>query len=118
MPASQDKAGNGSVVGSPAWKALETHYKEVKELHLRQLFADDPRRGERLTASAVGIELDYSKNRITDRTLQLLFQLAHEAGRAKRTAPMFWGDKINTTETRAVLHIALRPPAGASIVVD
>ena len=105
-------------MGSPAWKALESHYKKICKLHLRELFADDPTRGERLTASAVGIELDYSKNRITDETLELLFQLAKEAGLRERIEAMFSGSKINITENRAVLHTALRAPAGASVIVD
>ena len=101
-----------------AWKDLQTHYKKVKELHLRQLFADDLKRGERLTAEAVGLFLDYSKNRITDETLQLLFRLAEESGLRGRIDAMFRGDKINLTEKRAVLHVALRAPRDASIVVD
>ena len=95
-----------------AWKALAAHYKEVRPLHLRQLFADDPQRGERLTAEAVGIYLDYSKNRITDETLTLLVQLAEESGLRERIDAMFRGDKINVTENRAVLHVALRAPEG------
>src|SRR5713226_3528689 len=118
MQASEKISEPRPAVGSPAWKALEAHHKKVRKLHLRRLFADDPARGERLTASAVGIELDYSKNRITDQTLQLLLQLAKEAGLQERIAAMFSGSKINITENRAVLHIALRAPAGASIVVD
>jgi glucose-6-phosphate isomerase len=118
MQATQEKTGKGSVIGSPAWKALESHYRKAGKLHLRELFADDSTRGERLTASAAGIELDYSKNRITEKTLQLLFQLATEAGLSERIAAMFSGEKINITENRAVLHTALRAPAGTSIVVD
>jgi glucose-6-phosphate isomerase len=102
----------------PAWKALAAHYQQVRELHLRTLFADDPTRGERLTVEAVGLYLDYSKNRITDETLQLLLQLAQESGLRARIDAMFRGDKINITEDRAVLHVALRAPRGASIVVD
>jgi glucose-6-phosphate isomerase len=101
-----------------AWKDLQTHYKKVKELHLRQSFAKDPKRGERLTAEAVGLFLDYSKNRITDETLQLLFRLAEESGVRGRIDAMFRGEKINLTEKRAVLHVALRAPRDASIVVD
>jgi glucose-6-phosphate isomerase len=101
-----------------AWKALEAHYKKVRRLHLRKLFADDPNRGERLAAQAVGLYLDYSKNRITDETLRLLFELAEESGLRARIDAMFAGEKINITEKRAVLHIALRAPKGASIVVD
>src|SRR5882762_3165496 len=102
----------------PAWKALEAHYEKVRELHLRTLFADDPTRGERLTADAVGIHLDYSKNRVTDDTLALLCHLATESGLRERIDAMFRGDKINLTEDRAVLHVALRAPRGTSIVVD
>ncbi|HEV8058799.1 MAG TPA: glucose-6-phosphate isomerase, partial [Gemmataceae bacterium] len=101
-----------------AWKSLEAHYQKVRDLHLRQLFADDPKRGERLTAEAVGLYLDYSKNRITDETLKLLLQLAEESGLRDRMDAMFRGDKINITEKRAVLHTALRAPKGASIIVD
>src|SRR2546427_8363179 len=101
-----------------AWKALQTHYKTVRELHLRNLFADDPKRGERMTAEAVGLFLDYSKNRITGETLKLLIELAEESGLRSRVDAMFRGEKINTTEQRAVLHTALRAPKGASIVVD
>src|SRR5882724_1766011 len=105
MQATKERAGSRTAVGSPAWKALESHHKKVRKLHLRKLFADDPSRGERLTASAVGIEVDYSKNRITDQTLQLLFQLAEDAGLRERIAAMFSGSKINITENRAVLHV-------------
>src|SRR5215472_6024228 len=101
-----------------AWKALEAHHKNVRDLHLRKLFADDPRRGERMTAEAVGLYLDYSKNRITDETLKLLLQLAEESGLRGRIDAMFRGEKINITENRAVLHVALRAPKGTSIVVD
>jgi len=101
-----------------AWKALEAHQENIRELHLRKLFADDPKRGERMTAEAVGLYLDYSKNRITDETLKLLLQLAEESGLRARIDAMFRGEKINITENRAVLHIALRAPKGASIVVD
>jgi glucose-6-phosphate isomerase len=101
-----------------AWQALEAHHPKVRELHLRKLFADDPRRGERLTAEAVGIYFDYSKHRITDETLRLLLQLAEESGLRARIEAMFRGEKINVTEKRAVLHVALRAPKGQSIVVD
>src|SRR6516162_1460690 len=101
-----------------AWRALEAHHKKVRELHLRKLFADDPTRGERMTAEAVGIYLDYSKNRITDETLKRLVQLAEESGLRERIDAMFRGEKINVTENRAVLHVALRAPRGATIVVD
>jgi glucose-6-phosphate isomerase len=101
-----------------AWKALQAHYTKVRELHLRQLFAEDPKRGERMTVEAAGLFLDYSKNRVTDETLKLLIQLAEESGLRGRIDAMFRGDKINITENRAVLHIALRAPRGASISVD
>jgi len=101
-----------------AWKNLQTHYKKVRDLHLRNLFADDPKRGERMTAEAVGLFLDYSKNRITEETIKLLIELAEESGLQSRIGAMFRGEKINTTEKRAVLHVALRAPKGASIVVD
>jgi glucose-6-phosphate isomerase len=102
----------------PVWKALETHYKRVRDLHLRDLFANDPTRGERMVAQGAGIYLDYSKNRITDHTLKLLTQLAEESGLQARIDAMFRGAKINNTEERAVLHVALRAPTGASIFVD
>jgi glucose-6-phosphate isomerase len=102
----------------PAWKALAAHHKKIKNLHLRKLFADDPKRGERLTVEAVGLYLDYSKNRITDQTLKLLLQLARESGLPEKIEAMFSGEKINVTENRAVLHVALRAPKGAKIYVD
>jgi len=101
-----------------AWKALETHFKSVRQLHLRKQFADDPQRGERMTAEAVGFYLDYSKNLVTDETLRLLLQLAEESGLRGRIDSMFSGEKINITEDRAVLHVALRAPQETSIVVD
>jgi glucose-6-phosphate isomerase len=101
-----------------AWNALASHYKEVSKLHLRQLFADDPKRGERMAVEAAGLYLDYSKNRITDVTLRLLLQLAEECGLRARIDAMFCGEKINVTEQRAVLHTALRAPKGATILVD
>jgi glucose-6-phosphate isomerase len=101
-----------------AWNALESHYSKIRDLHLRKLFADDPQRGERLNAEAVGIYFDYSKHRITDETLRLLLQLAEESGLRDRIDAMFHGEKINVTEKRAVLHVALRTPKGESIVVD
>jgi len=101
-----------------AWKALETHYRKVRDFHLRDLFADDPKRGERMTAEAAGLFLDYSKNRITGDTVKLLAELAEESGLRGRMNAMFGGEKINVTEKRAVLHVALRAPRGASIVVD
>ena len=101
-----------------AWKALQAHYRKVRGVHLRELFAEDPGRGERMAAEALGIYLDYSKNRVTDRTLKLLLQLAEESGLRERIDAMFRGERINVTEDRAVLHVALRAPKGASIVVD
>ena len=102
----------------PAWAALERHADEVRGLHLRDLFASDPTRGERLAAEGAGIYLDYSKNRITDDTLRLLLALARESGLAERAEAMFRGDRINTTENRSVLHVALRMPKGTSLVVE
>ena len=102
----------------PAWKALAAHHKKIQNLHLRKLFADDPKRGERLIASAAGLFLDYSKNRITDQTLKLLVQLANESDLPGRIEAMFSGEKINPTEKRAVLHVALRAPKGATIRTD
>jgi glucose-6-phosphate isomerase len=110
--------GMAPLTERPAWKALEAHYHQVRELHLRKLFGDDPGRGERMTAEAVGLYLDYSKNRITDQTLKLLLQLAEESGLRARIDSMFRGEKINLTEKRAVLHVALRAPKGAVIIVD
>jgi len=101
-----------------AWSALASHYNSVSKLHLRQLFADDPRRGQRMTIEAVGLYLDYSKNRVNDETLQLLGQLAEESGLRARIDAMFRGEKINITEKRAVLHTALRAPKDATILVD
>jgi glucose-6-phosphate isomerase len=101
-----------------AWQALERHYAEISGTHLRDLFAADPGRGERLTAEAVGIYLDYSKNRITDETLALLTELAEESRVAERRDAMFRGEHINVSENRAVLHTALRLPATATLVVD
>jgi glucose-6-phosphate isomerase len=111
-------AGIASLTARPAWKALEAHHEKVRDLHLRTLFAQDPKRGERLTAEGAGLYLDYSKNRITDETLDLLLQLAEESGLRARIDAMFGGEKINVTENRAVLHVALRAPREASIVVD
>ena len=101
-----------------AFKALERHYEEIKDVHLRDLFAEDPGRGERLAEEALGIYLDYSKNRVTDETIRLLLRLAEESGLRDRIDAMFRGDKINVTENRAVLHVALRAPAGERILVD
>ncbi|HEX3975604.1 MAG TPA: glucose-6-phosphate isomerase [Solirubrobacteraceae bacterium] len=102
----------------PAWPALQTHYDEIRGLHLRQLFADDPGRGERLTAEGAGLFLDYSKNRVTDETLKLLVQLAQQSGLTERTEAMFSGERINVSENRSVLHVALRMPKGSTLMVD
>src|SRR4029077_9658563 len=102
----------------PAWNALVAHHQKVRDLHLRKLFADDPTRVERMTIEAACLFLDYSKNRVTDETLKLLVQLADESRLRERIDAMFRGDKINVTENRAVLHVALGAPKGASIVVD
>jgi len=107
-----------ALTNSPAWKELQAHHGEVAGLHLRELFAADPKRGDRLTVEACGLYLDYSKNRVTDRTLELLLALAAERGLRGRIEAMFRGDKINTTEDRAVLHTALRAPRGEKIMVD
>src|SRR5262245_14498456 len=105
-------------VNRESWRALESHYQEVSKRTMRELFSEDPRRGERMTLEAVGLYLDFSKNRITDETLELLFRLAEESGLQSRIEAMFRGEKINLTENRAVLHTALRAPRDASIVVD
>jgi glucose-6-phosphate isomerase len=102
----------------PAWKALEAHHVEIGDRHLRDLFADDPGRGERLTAEAVGLYLDYSKNRVTDETISLLVQLAEQCGLAEHRDQMFAGERINVSENRSVLHVALRTPRDATLVVD
>ena len=102
----------------PAWKSLTSHSKEIKKLHLRELFANDITRGERFTAEAAGLFLDYSKNRITEATLKLLLQLAEESDLRTRIDAMFSGEKINITENRAVLHVALRAPRSATLMVD
>ncbi|MGE5287244.1 MAG: glucose-6-phosphate isomerase [Micromonosporaceae bacterium] len=101
-----------------AWQALERHYSEIADRHLRDLFAEDPERGERMAAEAAGIYLDYSKNRVTDETMRLLVALAEESGLADRRDAMFRGEHINVSEDRAVLHVALRMPRGASLVAD
>ncbi|MBV1697970.1 MAG: glucose-6-phosphate isomerase [Hyphomicrobiales bacterium] len=110
--------GNPPLRSRPAWVALAQHYQKLKDVHLRQLFAEDPARGERFTVEAAGLYLDYSKNRITDETLTLLQQLARECGVKERIDAMFRGDKINVSENRAVLHVALRAPRGACIMHD
>ena len=98
----------------PTWEALEAHSQKLRGVHLRTLFAEDPKRGERLTAEAAGVFLDYSKNRVTDETLALLLRLAEECGLRARIDAMYRGDAINVSEKRAVLHVALRAPRGAS----
>jgi glucose-6-phosphate isomerase len=102
----------------PAWSALAEHYQEIRDVHLRDLFASDPGRGERLTAAAAGLYLDYSKNRVTDETLRRLADLATESGLPERIGAMFAGERINTTENRSVLHVALRMPREASLVIS
>jgi glucose-6-phosphate isomerase len=102
----------------PAWAALERHHAEIADLHLRELFADDPSRGERFVAEAAGLYLDYSKNRVTEKTIELLVRLAEESGLAERREAMFRGERINVSEDRAVLHVALRMPRGRSLIVD
>ncbi len=110
--------GTDPLTRRPAWQAIEAHYQQMKDVHLRTLFAQDPARGERLVAEGAGLTLDYSKNRVTDETLRLLLQLAEASDVAGRRDAMFRGEKINITEKRAVLHVALRAPRGGSIVVD
>jgi glucose-6-phosphate isomerase len=109
---------NQRLTEAPSWHALQAHYEKVKDIQLRQLFAGDPNRGDRLVAKAAGLYLDYSKNRITDETVRLLIQLARERGVTDRRDAMFRGEKINITEDRAVLHVALRAPRGTQIKVD
>src|SRR5207244_10885719 len=113
-----DHTPTGPLTGRTAWTALRAHHAKIRNVHLRQLFADDPRRGERLTVEGVGLYLDYSKHRVTEDTLRLLLRLAEEVGLRERIDAMFRGDKINVTEHRAVLHVALRAPRGQTIVVD
>jgi glucose-6-phosphate isomerase len=119
-PAKQDLNAKPieSLTDSKGWKALKSHHEQIGSAKLRELFADDPTRGKRLTVEAEGLFLDYSKNRVTDETLKLLLELAREAGLEARIEAMFRGDKINVTEKRAVLHVALRAPKGSSILVD
>ena len=118
MTAREQSGAKRPAVKRHAWDALDAHYKKTSNLHLRQLFADDPTRGERMAVEAVGLYLDYSKNRVTDETLNLLLRLAEQSGLQTRIEAMFRGEKINITEKRAVLHVALRAPKGTSIVVD
>ena len=107
-----------SLRSHPAFSALTAHHAEIADAHLRDLFASDPGRGTRLTADAAGLHLDYSKNRVTDETLRLLLQLAEETGVAARRDAMFAGERINVTENRPVLHVALRMPRDRSLIVD
>ena len=107
-----------SLTQRPAWQALESHYHTIKDVHLRDLFKDDPQRGERMSLQAVGLYMDYSKHRLNDETLGLLFDLARKSGLEERRSAMFSGEKINLTEKRAVLHTALRAPREAHIIVD
>jgi len=118
MTVSNTTPGTSSLKNLPAWKALEEHYQKIRSVHLRSLFADDPERGERLAVEGAGIYLDYSKNLITDETIKLLAQLAGECGLPERINAMFNGEKINITENRAALHVALRAPKGEQILVD
>ncbi len=118
METLQEPITHSSLTERPAWKALQVHFEEIKTLHLRQMFSEDPGRGERMTAEASGIYLDYSKNRITGETAGLLLQLAAECGLRERIDAMFSGARINITENRPVLHVALRAPRDASILVD
>jgi glucose-6-phosphate isomerase len=106
------------LTGRAAWKALQSHYKAIRDTHLRTWFGEDPHRGERMTVEGAGLFLDYSKNRITDETIKLLLQLAEESGLKQRIEAMFTGEKINITENRAVLHVALRAPKDQTILVD
>ena len=116
--AEQAVTGQARLTETSAWHALEAHYQTVKETHLKQLFADDPKRGETLAVEGAGLYLDYSKNRVTGQTMQLLLELARERGVERRRDAMFRGDAINVTEKRAVLHVALRAPRRSVFKVD
>src|ERR1700688_187985 len=118
MTTTSNRVSGARLTALPAWRALAEHFDQVKDVHLRQLFADDPRRGERLAAEAVGLYLDYSKQRVTDETLRLLVRLAAARGLRAAIDAMYSGEKINTSEGRAVLHVALRAPRDAHILVD
>src|ERR1700730_12494087 len=118
MTTASDNVSPAQLPRLPAWQALSDHFDQIKNVHLRQLFADDPRRGERLATEAVGLYLDYSKHRVNDETLRLLVRLAAARGLRGRIDAMYSGEKINATEGRAVLHVALRAPRDAHIVVD
>ena len=114
MASQAQTSASRPAVKRSAWSELASHYKTLSKLHLRQLFAEDPKRGQRMAIEAVGLYLDYSKNRVTDETVNLLIQLAEESGLQGRIDAMFNGEKINITEKRAVLHVALRAPKDAS----
>src|SRR5262245_60245107 len=116
--ASGRRAEMSKLTEGPTWKSLREHHARIRDVHLRQLFADDARHGERLTVEGVGLSLDYSKHRVTDETLRLLLRVAEEARLRERIDAMFRGEKINVTENRAVLHVALRAPRDQSILVD
>jgi glucose-6-phosphate isomerase len=118
MPSSPTSSSRVPLTEMPAWKALATHYEAIRGVHLRTLFADDPQRAERMALAAEGLYFDYSKHRATSETLRLLIALANESGLRDRIDAMFRGEKINVTEKRAVLHVALRAPRDASIIVD
>jgi glucose-6-phosphate isomerase len=118
VPLNERSTGARALRRLPAWASLEKHYQKLKDVHLRQFFAEDRNRGDRLAVEAAGLYLDYSKNRITDETLRLFLQLAHESALRDRIDAMFRGDKINVSENRAALHVALRAPRGASIMHD
>src|SRR3954451_16312196 len=118
MAAPSQTARNRSTRRHAAWQTLSGHYESTRGLQPRSLFADDPARAERMTAEAAGVYLDYSKNRVNEETLKLLIELAQQSGLRARIDAMFGGEKINVTENRAVLHVALRAPRGASILVD
>ncbi|MDR2984334.1 MAG: glucose-6-phosphate isomerase, partial [Nocardiopsaceae bacterium] len=117
-PSSGEPGGRAGGPGGPAWLALADHYAKIRDVHLRDLFAGDPDRGERLTAEGAGLYLDYSKNRITDETIALLTDLAVQSGLPRRIEAMFSGERINATENRSVLHVALRMPRDSALLVD
>ncbi len=118
MDISQEKPNERPLTGLPSWKVLEEHYRKIRNVHLRTLFADDPKRGDRMAVEGVGLFLDYSKNRITDETIRLFSNLAEECGLPQKIEAMFLGQKINATENRAAFHIALRSPRGCRILLD
>jgi glucose-6-phosphate isomerase len=118
MDFSQEKPNERPLTGLSAWKALEEHYRKIRSTHLRSLFADDPKRGDRMSVEDAGLFLDYSKNRITDETIRLFSNLAAECKLSQKIEAMFLGQKINATENRAALHIALRSPRGRRVLLD